>query len=72
MDENVLVKNLLPCVKKAGSKIIDIYNSKPNAEQKNDGSDLDDGECDSAGIDVGVREGGLCSCERSYVFAGGG
>ena len=38
MDENVLVKNLLPCVKEAGSKIIDIYNSKPNAEQKNDGS----------------------------------
>ena len=38
MDENVLVKNLLPCVKQAGSKIIDIYNSKPNAEQKNDGS----------------------------------
>ena len=38
MDEHVLVKNLLPCVKKAGSKIIDIYNSKPNAEQKYDGS----------------------------------
>ena len=38
MDENVLVKNLLPCVKQAGSKIIDIYSSKPNAEQKNDGS----------------------------------
>ena len=38
MDENVLVKNLLPCVKEAGSKIIDIYNSKPNAEQKHDGS----------------------------------
>ena len=38
MDENVLVKNLLPCVKEAGSKIIDIYNSKPNAEQKYDGS----------------------------------
>ena len=38
MDENVLVKNLLPCVKQAGSKIIYIYNSKPNAEQKNDGS----------------------------------
>ena len=38
MDEHVLVKNLLPCVKEAGSKIIDIYNSKPNAEQKYDGS----------------------------------
>ena len=38
MDENVLVKNLLPCVKQAGSKIIDIYDSKPNAEKKNDGS----------------------------------
>ena len=38
MDENVLVKNLLPCVKEAGSKIIGIYNSKPNAEKKNDGS----------------------------------
>ena len=38
MDEKVLVKNLLPCVKEAGSKIIDIYNSKPNAEQKYDGS----------------------------------
>ena len=34
MDENVLVKNLLPCVKQAGSKIIDIYSSKPNAEKK--------------------------------------
>jgi len=38
MDEKVLVKNLLPCVKEAGSKIIDIYNLKPNAEQKYDGS----------------------------------
>ena len=38
MNEKLVIKNLLPCVKEAGRRIIEIYNFDPKTEIKKDGS----------------------------------
>ena len=38
MNDKLAIKNLLPCVKEAGRKIIEIYNFNPKTEIKKDGS----------------------------------
>ena len=38
MNDKLAIKNLLPCVKEAGRKIIEIYNFNPKKEIKKDGS----------------------------------